>query len=156
MVPSFSPLTYIPTGIQWQIYSKDLNPDKPLNGKNMLSMILFDTQPNTTSGLDSIQTISCLDSILDHFLSRQPPATSCLDIAGNPKWICSPCTNLHSPIASPKKQKRISLWFRQSSSQHVPLHSDVFPLPFQVIISDQPVHHSSYQSFSTAQHQHSA
>ena len=35
MVPSSSPLTYIATGIQWQIYKKDLNPDKPLNRKNV-------------------------------------------------------------------------------------------------------------------------
>ena len=62
MVPSSSPLTYIATGIQWQIYKKDLNPDKPLNRKNTLSMILslMQSQHHFRSRRYS-----------DYFLSRQ-------------------------------------------------------------------------------------
>ena len=84
---------------------------------------------NTTSGLDGIQTISCLDNIPDHFLSRRPPATSGLDVAGNPKWICSRC-NLHPPTLHFSRKKKGSHFDSDSLTVNTCPCTLTFLLPF--------------------------
>ena len=56
----------------------------PMGAGALIGLVLA-CKAKTTSGPDGIQTISCLDDIVDHFRSRRPPATSGLDVAGNPK-----------------------------------------------------------------------
>ena len=87
-------------------YRLKINPDKLLNRKNMLLAIPH-THPSPTSGTDGTQPLPAQTC---HFRPRRldaPPlsATSGTDTTGNPKWIWSCCTNLHSPLHL-TKQKR--------------------------------------------------
>ena len=90
-------------------YRLKINPDKLLNRKNMLLAIPpYTAKPHFRHRRYS--AASGPDFRPRHFRPRRldtPPllATSGIDTTGNPKWIWSRCTNLHSPLHL-TKQKR--------------------------------------------------